>query len=66
MGNTITKSLGFVEIRENWNPAHGRLDLDTFLERLAKTEIGYDEGQLRRIEKLLLMPRSELRVRANI
>ena len=66
MGNTITKSLGFVEIRENWNPAHGRLDLDTFLKRLAKTEISYDEAELRRIERLLLMPRSELRVRANI
>lgn len=66
MGNTFTKSLGFVEVRENLRPAHGRLDINIFLNELSKTEVDFEESEFRDIEKLLLKPREELRLRANI
>ena len=66
MGNKITKSLGFVEVDQKLKPALGRQDLNTFLERLADTEVVYDESEIRNINELLLKPREELRLRANI
>ena len=66
MGNKITKSLGFVEVDQKLKPALGRQDLNTFLERLADTEVVYDESEIRKVNELLLKPREELRLRANI
>ena len=66
MGNKITKSLGFVEVDQKLKPALGRQDLNTFLQRLADTEVVYDESEIRKVNELLLKPREELRLRANI
>ena len=66
MGNKITKSLGFVEVDQKLKPALSRQDLNTFLQRLADTEVVYDESEIRNINELLLKPREELRLRANI
>ena len=66
MGNKITKSLGFVEIDQKLKPALGRQDLNSFLQKLAHTEVDYNESEIRKIDELLLKPREELRLRADI
>jgi hypothetical protein len=66
MGNKITKSLGFVEIDQKLKPALGRQDLNSFLQKLADTEVDYNESEIRKIDELLLKPREELRLRADI
>ena len=66
MSTKITKSLGFVEVDQKLKPALGRQDLNTFLQRLADTEVVYDESEIRKVNELLLKPREELRLRANI
>jgi hypothetical protein len=66
MSTKVTKSLGFVEVDQKLKPALGRQDLNTFLRRLADTEINYDESEIRNVNELLLKPREELRLKANI
>ncbi len=66
MANKLTKSLGFVEVDQSVKPALGRQDLDTFLQRLANTEFLYDEIEIRKVNDLLLKPREELRLHANL
>ena len=66
MSTKLTRSLGFVEVDQKLKPALGRQDLNTFLERLADTEVVYDESEIRKVNELLLKPREELRLRANI
>ena len=66
MSNKLTKSLGFVEVDQKLKPALGRQDLNTFLRRLADTEVAYDESEIRNVNELLLKPREELRLKANI
>ena len=66
MGTKITKSLGFVEVDQKLKPALGRQDLNSFLQRLAETGVDYDESEIRKVNELLLKPREELRLRANI
>ena len=66
MSNKLTKSLGFVEVDQKLKPALGRQDLNTFLQRLADTEVAYDESEIRNVNELLLKPREELRLKANI
>lgn len=66
MGNKITKSLGFIEVDQKFRPALGRQELNTFLQGLARTEVVYDELEIRKVDELLRKPREELRLRANI
>ncbi len=66
MNTKITKSLGFVEIDKKLKPAIGGHDLKTFLQKLAGTGVAYDESEIRNVNELLLKPRDELRLRANI
>ena len=66
MSTKVTRSLGFVEVDQKLKPALGRQDLNTFLRRLADTEVAYDESEIRNVNELLLKPREELRLRANI
>ncbi len=66
LGNKITKSLGFVDVDQKLKPALGRQELNTFLQRLAHTQIVYDESEIRNVDMLLLKPREELRLRADI
>ena len=66
MSTKLTRSLGFVEVDQKLKPALGRQDLNTFLQRLADTEVVYDEFEIRKVNELLLKPREELRLRANI
>jgi hypothetical protein len=66
MGNKMTKSLGFVEIDQKLKPALGRQELNTFLQRLAHTQVVCDESEIRKVNELLLKPREELRLRADI
>ena len=66
MGNKLTKSLGFVEVEQSVKPALERQELDNFLQRLAETKFIYNEIEIRKIDEILLKPREELRLRADI
>ena len=66
LGNKVTKSLGFVEVDQKLKLALGRQELNTFLQRLANTQVVYDESEIRKVNELLLKPREELRLRADI
>lgn len=66
MSAKVTKSLGFVEVDQRLKSALGRKGLDTFLNELGKSGVSYDESEIRYINNLLLKPREELRLRANI
>ena len=60
------RSLGFYKITPEALRATARCDLDTFLESLKKSGVDFCRVELEEYEKLLLMPREELRLRADI
>jgi len=64
--NSITKSLGFREIRDEMKPALGRHDLEDFLKIISKAHAIEVTSEIIEVDRLLLKPREELRLRASI
>ena len=62
----ISSPLGFYRITQETLRATARCNLDTFLESLKKSEVDFCRVELEEYEKLLLKPREELRLRADI
>jgi len=64
--NSITKSLGFREIRDEMKPALGRHDLEDFLKIISKAHAIEVTSEIIGVDRLLLKPREELRLRASV
>ena len=64
--SSISGWLGYYPITVDRMNATTRTDLEGFISFLSKTDIDCDAEELKSFEKLLLMPRDELRLRANI
>ena len=62
----ISGSLGFYEIKAEALRATARTDLDGFIASLNNSDVDFCPAELEEFEKLLLKPREELRLRANI
>ena len=62
----VSGPLGFYEIKRETLRATARTDLNGFIESLKGSEIDFCSAELEEFEKLLLKPREELRLRANI
>ena len=62
----ISGSLGFYEIKAEALRATARTDLDGFIASLNNSGVDFCRVELEKFEKLLLKPREELRLRANI
>ena len=63
---SVSGWLGYNPISLDRMNATTRTDLDGFISFLSKTDIDCDAEELKSFEKLLMMPREELRLRANI
>ncbi|MDA0285989.1 MAG: hypothetical protein O3B92_01290, partial [Actinobacteria bacterium] len=63
---SVSGWLGYNPISLDRMNATKRTDLDGFISFLSKTDIGCDVEELKSFEKLLMMPREELRLRANM
>jgi len=63
---SVTRSLGFREIDEDLKPGLGRHSLSDFLKVFSKTNPIEVTHEITEIDRLLLKPREELRLRANI
>jgi len=64
--NSITKSLGFREIRDELKPVLRRHDLEDFLKVTSKVHAIEVTSEIIEVDRLLLKPREELRLRASI
>ena len=62
----VSGPLGFYEIKAETLRATARSDLDGFIALLNNSDIDFCRVELEEFEKLLLKPREELRLRANI
>ena len=62
----ISGPLGFYEIKSEALRATARTDLDGFIESLSNSDIEVCRSELEEFEELLLKPREELRLKANI
>lgn len=62
----ISGPLGYYKIKPETLAATTRTDLDSFIALLEKSDIGFDKNELKEFEKLILKPREELRLHANI
>ena len=58
----ISGPLGYYKIKPETLAATTRIDLDSFISLLEKSDIGFDKNELKEFEKLLLKPREELRL----
>jgi len=62
----ISGSLGYYKIKPETLAATTRTDLDSFIALLEKSDIDFDKKELNEFENLILKPREELRLHANI
>ena len=62
----ISGPLGYYKIKPETLAATTRTDLASFIALLEKSDIGFDKNELNEFEKLILKPREELRLHANI
>lgn len=62
----ISGPLGFYKIKPETLAATTRTDLVSFTSLLEKSDISFDQNELQDFEKLLLKPREELRLHANL
>ncbi len=62
----ISGPLGYYKIKPETLAATTRTDLDSFISLLEKSDVSFDENELKDFEKLLLKPREELRLHANL
>ena len=66
LATKVTTSLGFADIPEELKPALAKQTLSDLLANLKDTGIVFDRSEIESVEKLLLKPREELRLHANI
>ena len=62
----ISGPLGYYKIKPETLAATTRTDLDSFISLLEKSDVSFDTNELNDFEKVLLKPREELRLHANI
>ena len=62
----ISGPLGYYKIKPETLAATTRTDLASFIALLEKSDIGFDKNELNEFEKLILKPREELRLHANL
>ena len=62
----ISGPLGYYKIKPETLAATTRTELDRFIALLEKSDIDFDKNELKEFEKLLLKPREELRLHANL
>ena len=66
LATKVTGSLGFADIPEELKPALAKQTLSDLLINLKDTGIVFDRSEIESVEKLILKPREELRLHANI
>lgn len=66
LATKVTKSLGFADIQEDLKPAHTQQPLSDLLIYLKDRGIVFEVLEIEGFEKLLLKPREELRLHANL
>ena len=62
----ISGPLGYYKIKPETLAATTRTDLDSFISLLEKSDVSFVTNELKDFEKLLLKPREELRLHANL
>ena len=62
----ISGPLGYYRIKPETLVATSRTDLEGFISLLDKSDINFDANELREFEQIILKPREELRLHANI